>query len=677
MRKIQYYWLVAILCTLAQTTVAENGSRLWLRQAGNATATVLQHKHSATLDLAAAELKAQWQGIPLTLEVKKDQQLAAEGFRIFPSGQSITLTSPSEIGILYAAHHLLRLQALATANGHRLEIAETITENPAYSLRILNHWDNLDGTIERGYAGESLWNWNELPDKLSERYYAYAQANASIGINGTVINNVNASPQMLSKTYLKKVKALADLFRPYGIRVYLSVNFATPMALDSLPTADPLNKDVQRWWKKKAKEIYELIPDFGGFLVKANSEGQPGPCDFGRTHAEGANMLADALKPYGGIIMWRAFVYSPSDADRAKQAYLEFQPLDGQFRSNVILQVKNGPVDFQPREPYSPLFTSLKHTPVMAEFQITQEYLGHSNHIAYLAPMWKEFFNFVPSTSIQAIAGVTNIGNDTNWCGHHFAQSNWYAFGRLAWNPSLSSASIADEWLKQTLYENKAPTLLHQSLVEMMEESREAVVNYMMPLGLHHIFAWGHHYGPEPWCEIPGARADWLPKYYHQANTDGIGFNRSSTGSHATAQYPDSLASLYDDPHTCPENLLLWFHHVPWNFRMSNGNILWESLCRHYEQGVKQVKKFQKIWDLAEKYVDSSRFKEVQSKLKIQMRDAIWWKDACLLYFQTFSKMPIPTDIDRPIHELEDLKNVKLNINNYVCPGKDLLNKQR
>lgn len=677
MRKIQYYWLVAILCTLTQTTVAEDGSRLWLRQAENATATILQRKHSATLDLAAKELRTQWQGKPVTLEVKKDKQLETEGYRICPTGQGITLTSPSESGVLYATYHLLRLQALATANGSKLDIIQTITENPAYSLRILNHWDNLDGTIERGYAGESLWNWNELPGKLSERYDAYARANASIGINGTVLNNVNASPDMLSKNYLVKVKALADLFRPYGIRVYLSVNFATPMALGNLPTADPLNKDVQLWWNNKAKEIYKLIPDFGGFLVKANSEGQPGPCDFGRTHAEGANMLADALKPHGGIVMWRAFVYSPSDADRAKQAYLEFQPLDGQFRSNVILQVKNGPVDFQPREPYSPLFTSLQHTPVMAEFQITQEYLGHSNHIAYLAPMWKEFFSFVPSTSIKAIAGVTNIGNDTNWCGHLFAQSNWYAFGRLAWNPALSSADIADEWLKQTLYNEKAPTQLHQSLVDMMEESREAVVNYMMPLGLHHIFAWGHHYGPEPWCEIPGARADWLPKYYHQAQTDGIGFNRSSTGSHATAQYPDSLARLYDDPHQCPENLLLWFHHVPWNFRMDNGNTLWESLCQHYDKGVQQVKNFQKIWDRAEKYVDLPRFKEVQSKLKIQTRDAIWWKDACLLYFQTFSQMPIPADIERPIHELEDLKNVKLDINNYVCPSKEILNKQR
>lgn len=509
----------------------------------------------------------------MTLELKKDKQLDKDGFRIRHTSDGLSITSPDETGLLYGAYHLLRLQALQSND---LKTDNEIIENPAYQLRILNHWDNMDRTIERGYAGKSLWNWDELPNTLSDRYEAYARANASIGINGTVLNNVNASPQILSAEYLQKVKALADVFRPYGIRVYLSVNFASPMVLDSLSTADPLDKEVIRWWKNKTKEIYKLIPDFGGFLVKANSEGQPGPCDFGRTHAEGANMLADALKPYKGIVMWRAFVYSPSDADRAKQAYLEFQPLDGQFRPNVIVQVKNGPVDFQPREPYSPLFGSMKHTSLMAEFQITQEYLGHSNHIAYLASMWEEFFQFVPATSLKAIAGVSNIGTDANWCGHPFAQANWYAFGRLAWNPQLGSDEIADEWLKQTIYKEGVTDIspIHTDLKKMMLESREAVVDYMMPLGLHHLFAWGHHYGPEPWCKVPGARPDWLPSYYHKADAQGIGFDRSSTGSNAVAQYPDSLARLYNNLATCPEEYLLWFHHVPWSHTMKSDRTL-------------------------------------------------------------------------------------------------------
>ena len=596
--------------------------------------------------------------------------MQAEGFRIRHEDNKITLTSPTETGLLYAAYHLLRMQE----TGQNVVEAQT-TENPAYNLRILNHWDNMDRTVERGYAGQSLWNWEELPNTLSDRYKEYARANASIGINGTVLNNVNASPKILSAEYLQKVKALADIFRPYGLRVYLSVNFASPMALDSLSTADPLDKEVIRWWKNKVKEIYRIIPDFGGFLVKANSEGQPGPCDFGRTHAEGANMLADALKPYKGIVMWRAFVYSPSDADRAKQAYLEFEPLDGQFRNNVIVQVKNGPIDFQPREPYSPLFGAMQHTPLMAEFQVTQEYLGHSNHLAYLAPMWKEFFEFVAPASLKAVAGVANIGTDANWCGHTFAQANWYAFGRLAWQPSLSSGNIADEWLKQTF--GSQPSDINAQLKKMMLDSHEAVVNYMMPLGLHHIFAWGHHYGPEPWCSIPGARPDWLPSYYHRADKQGIGFDRSSKGSNAVAQYPETLAKQYDNIGTCPEEYLLWFHHVPWSHRMKSGRSLWDELCHHYDNGVRQVRDFQKIWDAAEKYIDAERFHEVQSKLKIQARDAVWWKDACLLYFQEFSGMPIPYEIERPIHELKDLQKVHLPISNYECPTKELLNKNR
>lgn len=657
---------------LATQIAAEDGSRLWLRQekGANAQVTVAHSRQSPTLDIAVNELQQAWHGAPITLSITKDKQPVKDGFSIQQTDGKLLLTSPTDIGLLYGAYHLLRLQETGQLNS----ITTQQTENPTYHLRILNHWDNMNRTVERGYAGQSLWNWEELPETLSDRYQAYARANASIGINGSVVNNVNASPQILSAAYLQKVKALADVFRPYGIRVYLSVNFASPMILDSLPTADPLNKEVIRWWKNKVREVYRTIPDFGGFLVKANSEGQPGPCDFGRTHAEGANMLADALKPYNGIVMWRAFVYSPTDADRAKQAYLEFKPLDGQFRPNVIVQVKNGPVDFQPREPYSPLFGAMQHTPVMAEFQVTQEYLGHSNHLCYLAPMWKEFFDLVPPSSLKAIAGVANIGTDANWCGHPFAQANWYAFGRLAWNPSLSSGEIADEWLKQTF---SVKTATDNQLKDMMLESHEAVVDYMMPLGLHHIFVWGHHYGPEPWCSIPNARPDWMPSYYHNADTRGVGFDRSSKGSNAVGQYPEALTKQYGDPSTCPEKYLLWFHHVPWTHPMQSGRTLWDELCHSYDHGVQQVRAFQKAWDKAEKYIDAERFEDVQTRLKTQMRDAIWWKDACLLYFQEFSKLPIPYDIERPIHKLDALKQVQLRINNYECPTEELLNKNR
>ena len=668
--KYRIFSLFYIAIVFVTQMAAEDGSHLWLRLPVNAHAEISAPRQSPTLNIAVEELQQAWKGAPVRLVIQKDKQLQAEGFRIRHEDNKITLTSPTETGLLYAAYHLLRMQE----TGQNVVEAQT-TENPAYNLRILNHWDNMDRTVERGYAGQSLWNWEELPNTLSDRYKEYARANASIGINGTVLNNVNASPKILSAEYLQKVKALADIFRPYGLRVYLSVNFASPMALDSLSTADPLDKEVIRWWKNKVKEIYRIIPDFGGFLVKANSEGQPGPCDFGRTHAEGANMLVDALKPYKGIVMWRAFVYSPSDADRAKQAYLEFEPLDGQFRNNVIVQVKNGPIDFQPREPYSPLFGAMQHTPLMAEFQVTQEYLGHSNHLAYLAPMWKEFFEFVAPASLKAVAGVANIGTDANWCGHTFAQANWYAFGCLAWQPSLSSGNIADEWLKQTF--GSQPSDINAQLKKMMLDSHEAVVNYMMPLGLHHIFAWGHHYGPEPWCSIPGARPDWLPSYYHRADKQGIGFDRSSKGSNAVAQYPETLAKQYDNIDTCPEEYLLWFHHVPWSHRMKSGRSLWDELCHHYDNGVRQVRDFQKIWDAAEKYIDAERFHEVQSKLKIQARDAVWWKDACLLYFQEFSGMPIPYEIERPIHELKDLQKVHLPISNYECPTKELLNKNR
>ena len=664
--------IISLVVLSIAPMAAEDGSRLWLRQGQGADAqvTVISSRQSPTLDIAVRELQQSWRGIPVTLSITKNKQLAEDGFSIEQSNGKIVLTSPSNKGLLYGAYHLLRLQETRQLN----KVVASLTENPVYEMRILNHWDNMDRSVERGYAGESLWNWEELPNNLSGKYEAYARANASIGINGSVVNNVNASPQILTAACLQKVKALADVFRPYGIRIYLSVNFASPMTLDSLSTADPQDKEVIRWWKDKVREIYRIIPDFGGFLVKANSEGQPGPCDFGRTHAEGANMLADALKPYNGIVMWRAFVYSPTDADRAKQAYLEFKPLDGKFRSNVIIQVKNGPIDFQPREPYSPLFGAMQHTPVMAEFQITQEYLGHSNHLCFLSTMWKEFFKLVPPTSLKAVAGVANIGSTTNWCGHPFAQANWYAFGRLTWNPELSSEEIADEWIKQTFTSEEK---FVSPIKQMMLDSHEAVVDYMMPLGLHHIFAWGHHYGPEPWCSIPNARPDWLPSYYHRVDSNGLGFDRSSKGSNAVGQYPEALADQYDHLTTCPEQYLLWFHHVPWTHSMKNGHTLWDELCYRYDHGVQQVRNFQKIWDKGEKYIDAERFRDVQSRLKTQMRDAIWWKDACLLYFQEFSGQPIPYEIERPIHELNEMKQVTLPISNNECPTKELLNKNR
>ena len=647
---------------------AEDGSRLWLRQDGTANATVECLLHSLVLDKAQAELKQFWKGNPVSLQLFSDAEhvaLGREGYTIRTSGENIVLGSVSEAGLLYAAYHLLRLQAMGE------DIASLdIRERPAYDVRILNHWDNLDGTIERGYAGHSLWKWEELPGTVSSRYEAYARANASIGINATVLNNVNASPEMLSTDYLQKVKVLADIFRPYNIKVYLSVNFASPMVLGKLSTADPLDKNVSAWWKAKVREIYSLIPDFGGFLVKANSEGQPGPCDYHRTHAEGANMMAEALKPYGGIVMWRAFVYSPSDNDRAKQAYLEFQPLDGKFLDNVIVQVKNGPIDFQPREPYSPLFGAMKHTPLMVEFQVTQEYLGHSNHLAYLAPMWKEFFDYVASNTIQAVSGVANIGDEANWCGNDLAQANWYAFGRLAWNPELTSEAIVQEWLKQTF---TTDTKFTGPMEDMMMRSREAVVDYMMPLGLHHIFAWGHHYGPEPWCTIPGARPDWLPSYYHQADKEGLGFDRSHTGSNAVAQYPESLAKQFDSIDTCPEEFLLWFHHVPWKHQMKSGATLWDELCRHYEQGLKETRSFCQTWEEMKPYVDAERYNAIAERLQIQANDAVWWKDACLLYFQTFSKMPFPKDVERPVYKLKKLMKVKLPISNYERPTPEML----
>lgn len=655
-------------CGCGLTASAENGSNLWLRQEPSCQATVVCDIASPVIDVARKELASLWKGGEVILRISADREhygLGDEGYTIRSAGNDIILESSAEKGLLYAAYHLLRLQA----EGNDCKNLN-ISESPLYEYRILNHWDNIDGTVERGYAGKSLWKWEELPTVISPAYEKYARANASVGINGTVLNNVNASVEILSDKYLAKVKALSDIFRPYGIKVYLSVNFASPMKLGGLDTADPMDEKVAEWWKRKVHEIYSLIPDFGGFLVKANSEGQPGPCDYGRTHAQGANMLASALKPYGGIVMWRAFVYSPTDDDRAKQAYLEFKPLDGKFLDNVIVQVKNGPIDFQPREPYSPLFGSMPHTPLMVEFQITQEYLGHSNHLAYLVPMWKEFYEYVSPYSIKAVAGVANIGDDVNWCGHDFAQSNWYAFGRLAWDPELSSSQIAREWLVQTFTDESE---FLNPVEEMMLESREAVVDYMMPLGLHHIFAWNHHYGPEPWCEIPGARADWLPSYYHCADREGIGFDRTTTGSDAVSQYPDSLAAVFNSLSSCPEEFLLWFHHVSWDHKLKSGNTLWDELCYKYQTGVDKAQEFCEVWNQMSDYVDSERYQAIANRLKIQADDAVWWKDACLEYFRTFSRIKYPSGVDKPVFRLKDLKKVKLPISNYECPSEDIL----
>jgi hypothetical protein len=594
---------------------------------------------------------------------------AAEWYRLIP-GDTVAVEASSPVTRMYGFAHRERLEKMG------VEVTETIEESPRFPLRMLNHWDNLDGTIERGYAGRSLWRWDELPDSVSPRYREYAKMCAAVGINGTVLNNVNASSEILSHGYLVKVARIADELRPYGIRVYLSANFAAPMQLDGLPTADPLDKGVRRWWHDKADEIYSLIPDFGGFLVKANSEGQPGPCDFGRSHAQGANMMAKALKKHGGTVIWRAFVYSPADADRAKQAYIEFQPLDGKFESNVIVQIKNGPIDFQPREPISPLLLAMPKTKTMPELQITQEYLGHSNHLAFLAPMWEEFFGHIDPVTQTAIAGVANIGDAPNFTAHPFARANWYAFGRLAWNPALTSEEIAREWVASDLGVTDPDAT--DKIVGMMLGSREAVVDYMMPMGLHHIFAFGHHYGPEPWCDVPGARPDWLPRYYHRADSTGIGFDRSSSGSDAVSQYPDSLARLYDNPETCPENLLLWFHHLPWDYRLPSGSTLWDSLCRHYEAGYRYTLDMLRTWKKVEHAIsDKALYSDVERRLMTQARDAQWWKDACLGYFATFHNLPLPDDVTPSVHNLDELKRIHLGIDNYTCPSPLLLDSLR
>ncbi|MBN1407647.1 MAG: hypothetical protein JW956_07660 [Calditrichaceae bacterium] len=580
----------------------------------------------------------------------------------------IIITANTDIGVLYGTFHFLRLlQTLQDID------VLNIIESPRIQLRVLNHWDNLDRTVERGYAGFSLWNWQKLPDYIHPYYHEYARANASIGINGTVLNNVNANALILTPLYLNKVKALADVFRPYGIKVYLSIRFSAPIDIGGLPVSDPLDEEVRQWWKDKAQEIYKLIPDFGGFLVKANSEGQPGPQNYGRSHADGANMLADALKPFGGVVMWRAFVYDANDKeDRAKQAYNEFKPLDGKFRDNVLIQVKNGPIDFQPREPFHPLFGGMPETPLMMEFQITQEYLGFSTHLVYLATLYEEVLDAdtyakgegstvarvidgsLNNHKLSGIAGVANTGTDRNWTGHLFAQSNWYCFGRLAWDHQLSAEKIADEWIRMSLTNDDAAV---RSIQSIMMKSRENTVNYMTPLGLHHIMGWDHHYGPAPWIKDKH-RDDWTSVYYHRADSIGIGFDRTKTGSNAVSQYHEPAADTFAALETCPDEYLIWFHHVPWDYKLKSGKTLWDELCYHYYNGTQAVAEMQKKWaDLQDK-IDPEIFNHVTSMMKIQYKEAVWWRNACALYFQTFSNQPIPEDLEKPDKTLEYYQNL-------------------
>lgn len=625
---------------------ADNGSLLWLRTHKNEkAATVNCRDKSPQAQIAKEEIALYWHGAPVTL--RRDKAMPDnDGYAIEPTtttGNGLTIRARRSAGLLYGAYELLRLQA-TTNNGELNTLKKSDT--PTFNLRMLNHWDNLDGSVERGYAGKSIWKWDEIDEQqgtmsltLQERLTQYCRANASLGINAVVINNVNASPKILTRVYINKVKVIANLFRNYNIKVFLSVNFASPMALNSLKTADPLNSEVKHWWKNKAKEIYKEIPDFGGFLVKANSEGQPGPGDYKRSHAEGANMLAAALAPYKGIIIWRSFVYgNHKGEDRVMQAVTEFKPCDGKFAENVILQSKNGPLDFQPREPYAPIFDQISHTPLMAELQITQEYLGQSKHLVYLAPMWKEFFQFVSPQQLKGIAGVANIGDETNWCGHDFSQANWYAFGRLVWNPSLSADSIAKEWIVQTFTDDNH---FVEPVKQMMMTSHETCVNYMMPYGLHHIFKADHHYGPEPQGYYPQYPIEWCPVYYHKADTIGVGFNRSSAGTNAVSQYREPYASLYDKLETCPEMYLLWFHHVAWTYKMKNGKTLWTNLCCAYNQGVKEVEGYVDLWKTMRPYIDEQRFNAVSNRLQIQLQDARQWRDVCLGYFSAFSHQQI------------------------------------
>ncbi len=687
--------LLVLFLFLFAAVQAEDGYRLWLRydlikkedlrtSYSKRIGVISLPGQSPTLQVARKELQEALNGllgsvvsIPETrnlqagLIIEKSSgkisatELAAlgeEGFLIRSSGNNnpLLITANTDIGLLYGVFHFIRLlqteQALEKLN---------ITEIPKLPLRMLNHWDNLDRTVERGYAGFSIWNWHTLPTFIDQRYIDYARANASIGINAVSLTNVNANATILTQPYLMKVKALADLFRPYGIKVYLTARFSAPVEIGKLKTADPLDPLVQQWWKDKSREIYGIIPDFGGFLVKANSEGQPGPQDYKRTHADGANMLADAVAPFKGKVIWRAFVYSAEvPDDRHKQAYSEFLPLDGKFRSNVLVQVKNGAIDFMPREPFHPLFGALPKTPVLMEFQITQEYLGQGTHLVYLAPLFKECLESdtyqkgkgsTVASTLSGMAGVSNIGTDINWTGHLFGQANWYALGRLAWNHELSSEGIASEWIRMSFSNDPA---LVADLSKMMLSSREILVNYMTPVGLHHIMATGHHYGPGPWVSNLN-RPEWNPTYYHRADSMGIGFNRTATGSDALSQYHPEAAKQWKDPATCPEKDLLWFHHLPWTYTMKSGRTLWNELCYRYNLGVDSVGWMQNLWSRQQSKLDATRFEQVKMLLAIQHQEAKWWRDACLLYFQSISGLPIPASYEQPAKPLDYYKSLR------------------
>ncbi len=702
--------VVTLLLFLAAPATADDGYRLWLRYDAVTDEALLEHYSDAisavlvegaspTAEIIRAELHSALEamlghavdeaddvsvsgtlvaGTPSTSSLIERLRLdlseaGPEGYLIRSAeldGRSIiVIAGETDVGVLYGTFAFLRL--LQTRQ--RLDDL-AITESPRIDLRVLNHWDNLDRTVERGYAGFSLWDWHKLPDFLDPRYADYARANASVGINGTVLTNVNADATVLTPAYLEKVAALADVFRPYGIRVYLTARFSAPMEIDDLDTADPLDAEVRQWWRAKVEEIYEFVPDFGGFLVKANSEGQPGPQDYDRSHADGANMLADALAPRDGVVMWRAFVYSDDEPeDRAKQAYNEFKPLDGRFRDNVLVQVKNGPIDFQPREPFHPLFGAMPQTPLMMEFQITKEYLGQATHLVYLAPMWKEVLESdtfaedpgslvarvidgsLQGTQPTGIAGVSNIGTDRNWCGSVMNCADWYAFGRLAWDHSLSSAGIADEWIRMT-FSNDDDFI--EPVRNMMMASHQAAVNYMTPLGLHHLMARGHHYGPGPWVR-GGPRADWTSVYYHRADSTGIGFDRTKTGSNAVSQYQGPLPDIFGSIERVPQKYLLWFHHVPWDHEMASRRTLWEELVHRYQEGVETVRWMQETWASLEGMIDERRYEQVADFLDIQEREAQWWRDASLLYFQTFSNRPLPKGYEEPARPLEFYMNLK------------------
>lgn len=657
--------LTSLLLSAVGVMNADNGHELWLKQlTGQKAEVIVKTQSSPSIDVASQELKNGWKGGAVTLSKIASDDTASESFMIEIKGGKPTIAAKSDMGLLYGAYHLLRLQNTGA------NVQDTIlAEAPCFDLRILNHWDNLDASCERGYAGKSIF-WDEY-DNQPQRIKEYARANASIGINATVIDNVNASVKILNTDYLQKIKGFADIMRPYGVKIYLAVNFASPVLKshlrydkdakktrkDLLDTADPLDPRVQEWWANKCNEIYSLIPDFGGFLVKANSEGQPGPNDYNRTHAEGANMLARALKPHNGIVMWRSFVYAANDPDRAKLAYAEFKPFEGQFDDNVIIQIKNGPVDFQPREPHTSLFGAMPKTKQMVEFQITQEYLGHSNHVAYLGTMWEEFYEYVKPSTLVAASGVANIGMDENWCGNVMAQSNWYVFGRQSWNPAIPAEVIAREWTKQTLAPKTVAS--ENAIVDIMMRSREAIVDYMMPMGLHHQFADNHHYGPGAWISHKNVRLDWQPPYYHKADAEGLGFNRTTTGTDNVSQYAADYAQLVNNIETCPEKFLLWFHHVPWNYPVA-GEPMWDRLCHHYQNGVNEVRAMQAQWNSVKNDIDSEIFDAIAYKLSVQLKDAIWWKDGMLDYFQTWSKMPYPADVEPSQHNLEDLKKVLL-----------------